>query len=82
MRHIPPLNICYTIDGCASDLPHGEMAAYELVIWLVLIEANTSPFRSQMWMVVSVDALIMNLPADKTDVMCFRLETKINPVII
>lgn len=30
----------------------------------MLIEASTSPFRSQMWMLVSVEALMMNLPAE------------------
>lgn len=38
-----------------------------MVIWLVLIEASTSPFRSQMWMLVSVEALMMNLPAERKD---------------
>lgn len=48
-----------------TDLPHGEIAAYELVIWLVLMEARTSPFRSQIWMLVSVEALMINLPVDR-----------------
>lgn len=51
--------------GWQTDLPHGEMAAYELVIWLVLIEARTSPFRSQIWMLVSVEALMINLPLER-----------------
>lgn len=29
------------------------------------MEASTSPFRSQMWMLVSVEALMMNLPAKR-----------------
>lgn len=41
------------------------MAAYELVIWLVLMEARTSPFRSQIWMLVSVEALMINLPLER-----------------
>lgn len=49
-----------------TDLPHGEMAAYELVIWLVLMEASTSPFKSQMWMLVSLEALMMNFPEKRT----------------
>lgn len=51
--------------GWQTDLPHGEMAAYELVIWLVLMEARTSPFRSQIWMLVSVEALMINLPLER-----------------
>lgn len=48
-----------------TDLPHGEMAAQELTIWLVLIEESISPFRSQIRMQVSVEAVMMNFPADE-----------------
>lgn len=51
--------------GWQTDLPHGEMEAYELVIWLVLMEARISPFRSHIWMLVSVEALMINFPLER-----------------
>lgn len=54
-----------------TDLPQGETAAYELVIWLVVMEASTSPFRSQMMMLVSTDAVIINFPLTQTTAESF-----------
>lgn len=48
-----------------SPLPYllqGDIAAYVLFMWLVLMVDSTWPFRFQMRMVVSLEAVMMNFP--------------------
>lgn len=53
------------IPDAKSFLPHllqGEIAAWVLFIWLVLMVDSTRPFRFQMRIVVSLEAVMMNFP--------------------
>lgn len=43
-------------------LLQGDIAAYVLFMWLVLMVDSTWPFRFQMRMLVSLEAVMMNFP--------------------
>ena len=48
--------------AAATNLPHGDTAAYELAMLLALIELSSSPLMSHTLMVVSVYAVMMKRP--------------------
>ena len=48
--------------AAATNLPHGDTAAYELAMLLALIELSSSPLMSHTLIVVSVYAVMMKRP--------------------